>query len=86
LLRSSVLQRDKERAERATLVEQEKLIKGKVRVHACARVCMWVGLCALRARVRIRTAWTCCHARCHAAITHETCTLLRGAPLWRLCC
>lgn len=29
-MRSSVLQRDKERAERATLVAQEKLIRGKV--------------------------------------------------------
>ena len=30
-LRSAVLQRDKERAERATLVQQEKLVRGKVR-------------------------------------------------------
>jgi hypothetical protein len=30
LLRSTVLSRDKERAERATLVVQEKLIRGKV--------------------------------------------------------
>jgi hypothetical protein len=30
VLRSSVMQRDKERAERATLVQQEKLIIGKV--------------------------------------------------------
>ena len=33
-LRSSVLQRDKERAERATLVQQEKLVRGKVRRRA----------------------------------------------------
>jgi hypothetical protein len=31
VLRSTVLQRDKERAERATLVKQEKLVRGKVR-------------------------------------------------------
>lgn len=31
VLRSTVLQRDKERAERATLVAQEKLVRGKVR-------------------------------------------------------
>jgi hypothetical protein len=31
VLRSTVLQRDKERAERATLVQQEKLVRGKVR-------------------------------------------------------
>lgn len=30
VLRSTVLQRDKERAERATLVAQEKLVRGKV--------------------------------------------------------
>lgn len=30
-LRSSVQQREKERAERATLVQQEKLVRGKVR-------------------------------------------------------
>lgn len=29
-MRSTVLQRDKERAERATLVAQEKLVRGKV--------------------------------------------------------
>ena len=29
-LRSAVMQRDKERAERATLVQQEKLVRGKV--------------------------------------------------------
>lgn len=33
LLRSTTLQRDKERAERATLVAQEKLIRGKVTHH-----------------------------------------------------
>lgn len=33
VLRSTVLQRDKERAERATLVAQEKLVRGKVRRH-----------------------------------------------------
>jgi hypothetical protein len=32
VLRSTVLQRDKERAERATLVKQEKLVRGKVRL------------------------------------------------------
>lgn len=31
VLRSTVLSRDKERAERATLVVQEKLVRGKVR-------------------------------------------------------
>ena len=30
-LRSSVLQRDKEQAERSTLVQQERLVRGKVR-------------------------------------------------------
>ena len=34
VLRSTVLQRDKERAERATLVAQEKLVRGKVRGQA----------------------------------------------------
>jgi nucleosome binding factor SPN SPT16 subunit len=33
LLRSTVAQRDKERAERATLVAQEKLIQGGLLVH-----------------------------------------------------
>ncbi len=32
-LRSAVAQRDKERAERATLVQQEKLVRGKVGGH-----------------------------------------------------
>jgi nucleosome binding factor SPN SPT16 subunit len=35
VLRSTVLQRDKELAERATLVKQEKLVRGKVRVMRC---------------------------------------------------
>lgn len=35
MLRSSVLQREKERAERATLIQQEKLVRGKV----CALIC-----------------------------------------------
>lgn len=38
MLRSTVLQRDKERAERATLVAQEKLIRGKVRDESGAHV------------------------------------------------
>ena len=39
-LRSQVLQREKEKAERATLVKQEKLIKGKGRVYALPDV--WI--------------------------------------------
>lgn len=39
LLSSSVKQRDKERAERATLVQQEKLVKGK-KVYRLSEV--WV--------------------------------------------
>lgn len=34
-LRSAVQQREKEKAERATLVQQEKLVRGKVRVSGC---------------------------------------------------
>lgn len=37
-MRSMVLQRDKEHAERATLVAQERLIRGKVRVSVGMRV------------------------------------------------
>lgn len=39
-LRSAVAQRDKERAERATLVQQEKLVRGKGRVYALPDV--WI--------------------------------------------
>ncbi|EFN58683.1 hypothetical protein CHLNCDRAFT_140286 [Chlorella variabilis] len=39
-LRSAVMQRDKERAERATLVQQEKLVRGKGRVYALPDV--WI--------------------------------------------
>jgi nucleosome binding factor SPN SPT16 subunit len=34
-LRSQVQQREKEKAERATLVQQERLIKGKVSTRSC---------------------------------------------------
>jgi hypothetical protein len=48
VLRSTVLQRDKERAERATLVAQEKLVRGKVRqanttVHCSGCTCAPAG-------------------------------------------
>jgi nucleosome binding factor SPN SPT16 subunit len=36
VLRNNVIQRDRERAERATLVAQEKLIRGKVSSAACS--------------------------------------------------
>eukprot|EP00955_Chlamydomonas_euryale_P015790 168872-Chlamydomonas_euryale.AAC.1 len=40
MLRTNVTQRDKERAERANLVAQERLIPGKkVRARTCLRVC-----------------------------------------------
>jgi len=39
VLRSSVSQREKERAERATLVQQERLIKAKVRPSNAAECC-----------------------------------------------
>ena len=42
-LRSSVQQREKEKAERATLVQQEKLVRGKVR--SCGLRC-WAGVWA----------------------------------------
>ncbi len=35
VLRSSVSQREKERAERATLVQQERLVKAKVCLALC---------------------------------------------------
>ena len=35
MLRSSVSQREKERAERATLVQQERLVKAKVCLALC---------------------------------------------------
>lgn len=38
VLRSTTLQRDKERAERATLVAQEKLIRGKVGLGDTSRL------------------------------------------------
>lgn len=37
-LRSAVQQREKEKAERATLVQQEKLVRGKVRPSGCGRL------------------------------------------------
>lgn len=40
MLRSTVLQRDKERAERATLVAQEKLVRGKVRQASTTVRCL----------------------------------------------
>lgn len=51
-LRSTVQQRDKEKAERATLVQQEKLVRGKVGAGGQAGVpvflrvgcgCEWMG-------------------------------------------
>lgn len=37
-MRSAVLQREKEKAERATLVQQEKLVRGKVGGALCLQV------------------------------------------------
>jgi len=45
-LRSQVQQREKEKAERATLVQQEKLIRGKVRLR------IWLAAFILRIRLK----------------------------------